>query len=375
MGRYAGPPGTTINQITEPNKKTEHTSQPKLKEQNRSNSKDSNKTYSEAAKKGLNNLEFEAIWLNAKRPISPAESFPHRIEGLAPPIWYTSYINESKRYHEPSTSCFLCTKIDTIIQRITSCHKSEISPDCKTCQTKTKDYSYLNRGLLANLHCKHLNLLLKGKVGGEVRPLKAKAWSHEKNKGVLEQMKMELARFSLSANTAPLPSKMKSKTPNGETQNTTESSPKPQIIENNQSKTKTKNEKEAIASIQEITPTQESPEQNDPQHGINNDLLISSDKDQEEVLKEKSGSATINQFKKAEPLLKTNPEKEHNHVNSEKEAIQEITPTQEPPELNEPQSDVNRDPPISFGEDQEYIPCIDNEDPWLYTFYVGEPYP
>ena len=146
-------------------------------------------------------------------------------------------------------------------------------------------------------------------------------------------------------------------------------------MENNQSKTKTKNEKEAIASIQEITPTQESPEQNGPQHGINNDLLISSDKDQEEVLKDKSGSATINQFKKAEPLLKTNPEKEHNHVNSEKEAIQEITPTQEPPELNEPQSDVNRDPPISFGEDQEYIPCIDDEDPWLYTFYVGEPYP
>ena len=90
---------------------------------------------------------------------------------------------------------------------------------------------------------------------------------------------------------------------NGETQNTTESSPKPQNIKNNQSKTKTKNEKEAIASIQEITPTQE------------------------------------------------------------------------PPELNEPQSDVNRDPPISFGEDQEYIPCIDDEDPWLYTFYVGEPYP
>ena len=210
MGRYAGPPGTTINQITEPNKKTEHTSQPKLKEQNRSNSKDSNKTYSEAAK-GLNNLELEAIWLNAKRPISPAESFPHRIEGLAPPIWHTSYINESKRYHEPSTPCFLCTKIDTIIQRINSCHKSAISPDCRTCQTKTKDYSYLNRGLLVNLHSKHLNLLLKGKVGGEVRPLKAKAWSHEKNKGVLEQMKMELARFSLSANTAPLPSKMKSK--------------------------------------------------------------------------------------------------------------------------------------------------------------------
>merc|ERR1712240_638845 len=228
---------------------------------------------------------------------------------------------------------------------------------------------------LVNLHSKHLNLLLKGEVGGEVRPLKAKAWSHEKNKGILEQMRMELARFSLSANTAPLPSKMKSKTPNGETQNTTESSPKPRNIENNQSKTKTKNEKEAIASIQERTPTQESPEQNDPQHGINNDLLISSDKDQEEVLKEKSGSATINQFKKAEPLLKTNPEKEHNHVTSKKEAIQEIVPTQEPPELNEPQSDVNRDPPISFGEDQEYIPCIDDEDPWLYTFYVGEPYP
>ena len=133
-------------------------------------------------KKGLNNLEFEAIWLNAKRPISPAESFPHRIEGLAPSIWHTSYINESKRYHEPSTPCSLCTKIYTIIQRINSCHKSAISPDCRTCQTKSKDYSYLNRGLLANLHSKHLNLLLKGEVRGEVRPLKAKAWSHEKNK-------------------------------------------------------------------------------------------------------------------------------------------------------------------------------------------------
>ena len=33
---------------------------------------------------------------------------------------------------------------------------------------------------------------------------------------------------------------------NGETQNTTESSPKPQNIKNNQSKTKTKNEKKKL---------------------------------------------------------------------------------------------------------------------------------
>ena len=50
-------------------------------------------TYSEITRSGLQArhsptdiLEFEAIWLKARRPSSPGGDFPHRIEGLTPSI-------------------------------------------------------------------------------------------------------------------------------------------------------------------------------------------------------------------------------------------------------------------------------------------------
>ena len=81
-------------------------------------------TYSEITRSGLqarhspmNILAFEAIWLKARRPSNPGGYFPHRIEGLAPSIWHSMYINESNKYPKISVSCLLCNKIDKIMKK------------------------------------------------------------------------------------------------------------------------------------------------------------------------------------------------------------------------------------------------------------------
>ena len=126
-------------------------------------------------------VAFEAIWLKAKRPPISNNNFPYRIEGMTPSIWHTMYKKESNRYHKFSVSCLPCNKVDKIINEIFKCHRSVLSSECSNCQTKSKNAPYLNRALLADIHSKNLNLLTNGKVGGEVKPLRAKAWSNDKN--------------------------------------------------------------------------------------------------------------------------------------------------------------------------------------------------
>ena len=179
---------TTINQITKP------------------------KTYSDATRTGLpirhsstTRLTFEAIWQNARKPTPLSESFPYRIEGLSPSIWHNSYINESKNYHGPSISCLLCNRVQRLVDDLSKCHTETLSPECTTCQTKTRNAPYLNRALLNDLHSRHINLLTKGEVGGEVRQFRAEAWTkdynyNKKGETLKTQMENEIMRFSKAPN-------------------------------------------------------------------------------------------------------------------------------------------------------------------------------
>ena len=148
-------------------------------------------------------VSFEAMWLNAKKPSIPINNFPHRIEGMTPFIWHTLYKRESNRFHDPFKSCLLCNRVDKIINEISKCHRSALSPECPDCQTKRTKVKYLNREWLADIHTKSLNSLTITKIGGEVKSLRAEAWTNDKNNNkrnepLSKQMERELSRFSRS---------------------------------------------------------------------------------------------------------------------------------------------------------------------------------
>ena len=82
-------------------------------------------------------------------------------------------------------------------------HRSALSPECPDCQTKRANAKYLNREWLADIHTKSLNSLTTTKIGGDVKPLRAEAWSNDKNNNkrnepLSKQMERELSRFSRS---------------------------------------------------------------------------------------------------------------------------------------------------------------------------------
>ena len=149
------------------------------------------------------------MWLSAKPPPIPTNNFPCRIEELSPSIWHSLYKRESNIYHAPTKSCLLCSEINKIISGITECHKSALSPDCPNCQEKRNNAKYLNRTWLADVHTKNLSSLIYTKIGGEVKPLRAEAWSNEKNNNkanepLKTQMERELSKFSRSRKPIPL---------------------------------------------------------------------------------------------------------------------------------------------------------------------------
>ena len=149
------------------------------------------------------------MWLNAEPPPLPTNNFPSRIEGLSPSIWHSLYKKESNNYHAPTESCLLCNKVDKIIYETTKCHKFALSPDCPNCQEKCNNAKYLNRTWLSDVHIKNLNTLTHTKIGGEIKPFRAEAWSDEKNNNkanepLKTQMERELSRFSRSKKPIPL---------------------------------------------------------------------------------------------------------------------------------------------------------------------------
>ena len=220
LNNPTGPPSHTpkadINHVT--TKKNIPEPRITYKPNNPSNTpiKEHQKTYSDAIRSGLQTehpkmevVPFEAMWLNAKPPPTPINNFPHRIEGLTPPIWHALYKRESNHIHDPFKSCLLCNRVDKIINKISKCDKSALSPECPNCQIKRTKVKYLNREWLADIHSKSLNSLTTTKIGGEVKPLRAEAWTNDKNnnKGnepLSKQMERELSKFSRSQKTISL---------------------------------------------------------------------------------------------------------------------------------------------------------------------------
>ena len=313
-------------------------------------------TYSEITRSGLQArhsptdiLEFEAIWLKARRPSSPNGDFPHRIEGLAPSIWHSMYINESKNYHKTSVSCLLCSKIDKIMKELFKCHKSALSPECSNCLTKGKNAPYLDRAMLADMHSKNLDLLLNGRVGGEVKTLRAKAWTSDKNynkrnEPLLKQMERELSRFSRSQRTTTiqswLPDRkkfMENKNPTMTTQNK-QDQPDEEIRKESKRATVTKKEDTSR----------------------DNHLH----KEKEPCSRDK-----INAKANLEPTEKDSQPSQNSET---------IAAIKEKSKETHLLTDFKPDPPVSSGEDLEHdIPWtkeIDDE-PWEHAFYVGGSYP
>ena len=68
---------------------------------------------------------------------------------------------------------------------------------------------YLNREWLADIHTKSLSSLTITKIGGEVKSLRAEAWTNDKNKNkrnepLSKQMERELSKFSRFRKPTPL---------------------------------------------------------------------------------------------------------------------------------------------------------------------------
>ena len=180
----------------------------------RTNKPKPTQSYSEVAKRGLeptftteDTLLFETIWLRARRPPTPRqkETFPRRIEGLTPALWFKSYLTESEKFHGSEDPCLLCSRVRRLMDELTRCPCAPISPSCLQCKEKSKFISYFDRNLLSNLHTQNADLLNRGWVGGEIRNIrnrpKAKAWSdpqneNKKGENLETHIKRELLKFS-----------------------------------------------------------------------------------------------------------------------------------------------------------------------------------
>ena len=288
--------------------------------------------------------------MNARKQAKALDSFPCRIEGLAPPIWLSSYISESRRFHKPSISCLLCSKVKGIIDKVNECHKSTIDPTCSICQKKTKNAPYLDRGLLTDLHSKYLHVFINGQLGGDIKPLRAKAWSDTKNTGLEDQMRKELSRFSRTSHQERNP-RNKTKYQPSIPDSKVEQLPSTPANKPNQHKKAEVNlivEAPSTETIQVPVGTHESVEQKN--------LIILNQTSNEQTSPD---GDNVNQ-------IETLQENKIEAVASLKSSTA--------PEIKEIQPDKDKIPPTSVGEDLEEISWIDDE-PWVHAFYVGGAYP
>ena len=299
------------------------------------------------------------MWLNAKPPPIPTNNFPSRIEGLSPSIWHSLYKRESNIYHAPTKSCLLCSEINKIISGITKCHKLALSPDCPNCQEKRNNAKYLNRTWLADVHAKNLSSLIHTKIGGEVKPLRAEAWSNEKNNNkanepLKTQMERELSRFSRSKKPIPLQAWIPD--PSQPRANKT-------TIHPAQTNLHTKRDNELKQETVPLIPDK------------------------------KPSTEDINLITIEEPeimILSSTPPKSDNEEDpkdTDIEALQEsadkiLAVVKEIPERTNPiietqlQPEDTEDSPTSFGEDLQDIAWIDadDEDPWEHGMDLGHKY-
>ena len=298
------------------------------------------------------------MWLSAKPPPIPTNNFPCRIEELSPSIWHSLYKRESNIYHAPTKSCLLCSEIDKIISGITECHKSALSPDCPNCQEKRNNAKYLNRKWLADVHTKNLSSLIYTKIGGEVKPLRAEAWSNEKNNNkanepLKTQMERELSKFSRSRKPIPL-------------QAWVPDSSQPRAnkitIQPTQTNLHTKRDielkQEAVPLIPDKKPSTEDINLITIEEPETTNISSTPPKsDNEEDPKDTDIEAQQESADKILAVVKEIPEK-----------INPITETQL-------QSEDTEDSPTSFGEDIQDIAWIDaDEDPWEHGMQLGHIY-
>ena len=291
------------------------------------------------------------MWLNAKPPPIPTNNFPSRIEELSPSIWHSLYKRESNIYHAPTKSCLLCSEINKIICGITKCHKLALSPDCPNCQEKRNNAKYLNRTWLADVHAKNLSSLIHTKIGGEVKPLRAEAWSNEKNNNkanepLKTQMERELSRFSRSKKPIPLQAWIPD--PNQPRADKT--------IQPAQTNLHTKGDNELKQETVPLIPDKKPSTEDINLITIEEPEVMKSDN--EEDPKDTDIEALQESADKILAVVKEIPERTN-----------PIIETQLQPEDTE-------DSPTSFGEDIQDIAWIDadDEDPWEHGMNLGHIY-
>ena len=276
--------------------------------------------------------------MNAYKPIKPGQmdTFPKKIEGLSPSIWEGMYTKETNQYHGVTDPCMLCDRIRKIMKDIDKCHKNTITKGCDSCTSKTRYIPYLDRGLLSNLHAKHLELLTKGEIGGRVIQSRtpARAWLDPQNTNrqgepLETQIKRELAKFSKltkkdkkDSQTKEAPKNLKKDKEDYQTQ--TREAPK------------NLNEKEAVTKIGQITPRAEPPAQ------LPTQTLTQPD------------------------LTPTEP------------CAESLEPVDNQPSHPLPDAPLPLEataPPLSPSGFDEAVAWMDDDEPWAHNFYLGSGYP
>ena len=297
------------------------------------------------------------MWLSAKPPSIPTNNFPYRIEELSPSIWHTLYKKESNIFHAPTKSCLLCSKIDKIINKITKCHKSALSPDCPNCQEKHNNANYLNREWLASIHTKNLSSLVHTKIGGEVKPLRAEAWDDEKNNNkanepLKTQMERELSRFSRSRKPIPLQAWV----PNSGQPRANKITIQPTRT-NLHTKKDIELKQEAVPLIPDKKPSTE-------------DINLTTIEEPEIT----TISPTPPKSDNEEDPKDTDIEAQHTSADKILAVVKEI-PEINPTTETQLQPEDTEDSPTSYGEDIQDIAWIDDEsDPWELGMQLGYTY-
>ena len=292
----------------------------------------------------------------------PINNFPHQIEGMTHSIWHTLYKRESNHFHDPFKPCLLGNRVDKIINEISKCHRSALSPECPDCQTKRANASYLNRSWLADIHTKNLNSLTTTKIGGDVKPLRAEAWSNDKNNNkrnepLSKQMERELSRFSRSQQ----PTSLQAWVTDRKLSNVNKKSLQP--IRANSPDTKDTDKEQRTVPI---IPNKEPPVED-------NNLVTKGETGTDNKSSAKSGPVEKEQTKE-NPDVPDNDD-QLTPVVEVLAAVKEIAKEPDPPKETQSQSECIKDPPIPFGEDLTNITWVDADDnPWEYGSYLGGPY-
>ena len=200
------------------------------------------------------------------------------------------------------------------------------------------------------------------KIGGEVKPFRAKAWLNDKNfnkrnEPLSKQMERELSRFSRSHQPTSLQAWISDrKLPNANKK------PLQQIQANLPDTKDTDKEQRAVLNI----PNEEPPAEDNNlitkgEIGAGNKSSANPGQDGKEQTKENPG--VPDKDDQLTPVVEVLA------------AVKEVIKEPDHPKGTQPQFECIKDPPIPFGEDLVNITWADVDDePWEHGSYVGGPY-